>query len=151
MEPTYIVVTCKAGEREAAEPVGELYASVEDAAEAIGGSLEVHGLPEHEAARLARFAAGCQVGSIVSHRKLPDLLYRILEADFTSNGRPITPGLRVEDYDRRTGVVESAQFMDDGMMTPGGRYFREHPWYYVLRDGEDRSHRQFDGSRMRAL
>lgn len=72
--------------------------------------------------------------------------YRILCADFTADRVPITPGLRVLDYDRRWGTVYPDQFMDDGMMTPGGEYFDG--WYYVQSDGDDRPYKKFNGERM---
>lgn len=50
------------------------------------------------------------------------------------------------DYDRRWGTVYPDQFMDDGMMTPGGEYFDG--WYYVQSDGDDRPYKKFNGERM---
>lgn len=150
----YIAVTCKAGERQRVEAIGASYASVADAATAIADTLQGFGVDTEEADRLARQVTGGRVGAIQSHDEHPDVLFRVLEADFMSDGTPITPGLRVEDYDRRIGVVDPAQFMDTGVMAPGGKYFRRPDgsgWYDVIREADGRTRKSFDGSRMRAL
>jgi len=72
--------------------------------------------------------------------------FRVLAVDFTVDGVPITPGLRVLDYDREWGTVEETQFLAEEYGTPGGQFF-DH-WYYVRRDGEDRARKRFNGERL---
>jgi hypothetical protein len=74
------------------------------------------------------------------------MYYRILIAHFTSNKRPITPGLSVRDYDQRKGVVTAAQFMADSPMAPGGVY--HDGWYYVE---ANREAKRYQGSKLVAL
>lgn len=121
--------------------------SIRDAADHIETHMtEVCGVEPQAAASLTYNLSGCRAGALAIS---PDGItkYRILEAHFTSDHRPIVPGLRVLDHDRETGIVDPAQFMDPGSLYPGGVYFDG--WYYVLRDGEDRLYRRFDGDRMR--
>jgi hypothetical protein len=127
---------------------GEVFKEIIGATEAIERDMETRGMQGMEAARLAYFMAGCRVGA-VHHVPEVDTYYRILVADFTSNGRAITPGLRVLDYDRREGTVEVGQFLDDGTMSPGGEYFDG--WYEVVPDGETKRGKRFNGERMKAL
>jgi hypothetical protein len=77
------------------------------------------------------------------------MYYRVLKADFTSDRKPIVPNLEVLDYDRRSGIVEPGQFMDDGTMSPGGEYFDG--WYEVLPDGKAGRGKRFNGERMQSL
>lgn len=84
------------------------------------------------------------VGTVWGHPNRND--FRILVADFTSDGIPVTPGLRVLDYDREWGAVEETQFMCEELSTPGGQYFDN--WYYVRRDGETGAHKKFNGERL---
>jgi len=65
----------------------------------------------------------------------------------TSNGVAIRAGLRVLDYDRKTGSVGHAQFTRGGSCDPGGEYFNG--WFEVVRD--DGSTALFNGERLRAL
>jgi hypothetical protein len=97
-----------------------------------------------DAQRFSRHLSGVSPNAIVGHES--GYRFRILAADRTSNGVVITPGLRVLDYDRHTGTVDPAQFMDEGPLMPGGEHF-DH-CYYVLRDGEDRPHARFNGDRL---
>lgn len=82
------------------------------------------------------------LGTIWGHRSGDD--FRILIADYTSDGVAITPGLRVQDNNLKWGLVEAPQFFDDGMLMPGGQYF-DH-WYYVVRENGHRE--RFNGERL---
>jgi hypothetical protein len=119
-----------------------------EATEAIEHDLERRGMRVLDAIREAYRVAGCQVGAF-HHYPDVNMYYRVLEADLTSDGKPIMPGLRVLDYDHREGAVEPGQFMDDGMMCPGGEHFDG--WYYVVSDGETGRGKPFNGERMKAL
>jgi hypothetical protein len=127
---------------------GNVFGEVIGATEAIEHDLWKRGMQAMEATRLAYFMAGCRVGAI-HHVPEADMRYRILKADFTSDRKPIVPNLEVLDYDRRTGIVEPGQFMDDGMMRPGGEYFDG--WYEVIPDGKAGRGKRFNGERMRSL
>lgn len=73
--------------------------------------------------------------------------FRILVADFTEDGAPITPGLRVFNYyDRTWGIIEPDQFMRGDMMGPGGEAFDG--WYDFRKDGEERSSKKLNGQRL---
>ncbi|MFE0472635.1 hypothetical protein ACFW2V_13570 [Streptomyces sp. NPDC058947] len=122
------------------------FAGIADATQAIERSLLEHGMQAREAARFAYGIAGCRLGVIHHAPKAADMYYRILVADFTSNNVPITPGLRVLDYDRQEGRVAVPQFMATSSLAPGGEYFNG--WYYVDVDG---SAKLFNGERLRAL
>lgn len=116
------------------------------ATEAIEHDLKKRGMRPMEAARFAYGVAGCRIG-VVHHVPEVDMYYRILKADFTSNRVPITPGLRVLDYDQRNGAVVAPQFMATSSLAPGGEYFDG--WYHV--EADKGSTRLFNGSRLKAL
>lgn len=116
------------------------------ATEAIEHDLVERGMKPLEASRFAYGVAGCRIG-VIHHVPEVDMYYRILKADFTSNRVPITPGLRVLDYDQRKGAVVAAQFMADSPMAPGGAYFDG--WYHVEADKYDT--KLFNGQRLKAL
>lgn len=121
------------------------YADVEHAALAAKGALVSSGVAGTGNARLFADALGRRpIGTVWGH--LSGYGFRILPAHFTTDRAAITPGLRVLDYDRRWGIVEPSQFMDDGMMAPGGQYFDG--WYYVQRDGDERAYKKFNGERL---
>lgn len=84
------------------------------------------------------------VGTVWGHPSGYD--FRILIADYTTDGAAIIPGLRVLDYDRQWGAVEASQFMAEELGTPGGQYFDN--WYYVQRDGEASAYKKFNGERL---
>lgn len=61
--------------------------------------------------------------------------FRVLKADYTEDGQPITPGARLFNYyDRWWGTIDPAQFLADGMLSPGGKAFDG--WYDITRDGD---------------
>jgi hypothetical protein len=121
------------------------YSSVEHAALAAKGSLIGSGVAGSRNARLFGDALGRRpVGTVWGHPSGYD--FRILEAHHTSDRALITPSLRVLDYDRRWGVVEPTQFMDEGIMAPGGQYFDG--WYYIHCDGDDQPYKKFNGERL---
>lgn len=73
------------------------------------------------------------IGTIWGHPAGYD--FRILRADFTTDGAPITPGMRVFNYyDRWWGVVTLEQFMRESPIGPGGQYFNN--WYAVARESD---------------
>ena len=71
------------------------------------------------------------VGDIFEHPSRYQ--FRLIRADFTDNGKAITPGLRVLNNDLKQGTVCRAQFMQSGELAPGGRHFKG--WYDVDVDG----------------
>lgn len=118
---------------------------------AVAAARTLTGAGVASAAKARAFAEALgllDVGQVHSYEQEGGKSYdfRVLVADFTVNGVAITPGLRVLDYDRKWGAVEAPQFMDDGMMTPGGEYFDG--WYRVHRDGEARAYKKFNGERL---
>lgn len=144
----YILVRRTGDDVSTITAIGKTYTSAERAAGAAGEDLMEHGRTPGQAGDFALDLASRPVGSVMLN-PATNFNYRVLEADFTSNRRPIVPGLRVLDYDRREGTVTAPQFMDDGMMTPGGEYFEG--WYDVLPDGRAGRGKSFNGERMRAL
>lgn len=123
------------------------FAEISVATEAIERDLVERGMQARAAARFAYGVAGCRIGVVHHAPEAPDAYYRILTADLTSNGTPITPGLRVLDYDQRKGHVVAPQFMATSALAPGGEYFDG--WYYV--EADEGSTRLFNGSRLKAL
>jgi len=122
-----------------------VYNDQSHAAAAAKGSLIGSGVAGSANARLFADALGRRpLGTVWGHPSAYD--FRILAADFTNDGHPITPGLRVLDYDRTWGTVSPDQFMDEGSMAPGGPHFDG--WYYVQRDGDDRPRKKFNGPRL---
>ncbi|MBD3004602.1 hypothetical protein [Streptomyces sp. 5-10] len=145
----YILIKRDGRDNSTIEAVGETYASIVDAADAAGDDLiATHGLPWQRASKYSTALLAEGVGAIAS---TPDssLNYRILEADFTSDRKPILPGLRVLNNDWDEGTVDPAQFMDGESGYPGGEHFDN--WYYVRLDGEDRPRKRFNGERMRSI
>jgi hypothetical protein len=61
------------------------------------------------------------VGEILDHHS--GYWFRLLEADFTSDGAVILPGLTVQTPGLRRGKVGRAQFMSVGLRSPGGEEF----------------------------
>ena len=82
---------------------------------------------EQEGREFAKLA----VGEIFEHSS--GYQFRIIRADFTYDGKPIVPGLRVLNNDLRKGAVCRAQFMRDSPLAPGGKDFLG--WYDVAVDG----------------
>lgn len=67
--------------------------------------------------------------------------FRIIRADFTTDGVAITPGLRVVTNDKTWGTVEAAQFMTGLSLDPGGDFF---DGFYLV-EGPDK---KFNGERL---
>lgn len=86
--------------------------------------------------------AKVDVGDIYEHPS--GYKFRVIPVDFTDNGKPIVPGLRVLNTDMRAGAVCRAQFMATGLLAPGGQHFDG--WYFVDLDGGGRT--KFDGGRL---
>jgi hypothetical protein len=127
---------------------GQWMASREEAANTVWMALEVDDdLPERVLEEMVHDIEHGEVGSVAFHKDTPE--FRIIPAHRTSDGTPITPGLRVKNNDMDTGTIEPEQFMDTGLMSPGGKYFEG--WYYVTRDRDGYSGKQFDGDRLKAL
>jgi hypothetical protein len=85
------------------------------------------------------------VGSLWRHPSGYD--FRILEAAFTEDGALITPGIRVFNYyDHEWGTIDAGQFMHEGDLSPGGKFF-DH-WYDFTREGESRSFKKLNGQRL---
>lgn len=144
----YILIRRADSDNATITAVGAVYPSPVRAASAAGDDLIVHGSPKSDAVEYATLLAAHSVGAIQSDPETGPA-YRILAADFTSDGRPILPGLRVLDYDRREGRVKPAQFMQDGLLRPGGEHF-DH-WYFVVPDGKAGRGRAFNGERLKTL
>lgn len=84
------------------------------------------------------------IGTIWGHPSGYD--FRILRADFTTDGVAITPGLRVITNDFRWGLVEATQFLSESSVAPGGQFF-DH--FYLLNDETDRyPYARFDSERL---
>jgi hypothetical protein len=120
------------------------FESIPRAAAAAARLLVETGVGTAAARLYANALARRPAGTIWGHPRGDN--FRILIADFTSNNVPITPGLKVLDYDREWGTVEETQFLAEEYGTPGGQYFDN--WYYVRRDGDDRAYKKFNGERL---
>jgi hypothetical protein len=156
MPKGFILVKCTGSDDATITRVGGLFVNVGEAGRAAGRDLMAsHGVPQTQAEEFAALLAkewdapGTVALDTIVYNPASNQNYRILTADFTSNGVPITPGLRVQENNKRLGTVDAAQFMNGGMLVPGGECF-DH-WYYVLRDDESRAVERFNGERMRAL
>lgn len=137
--------------------LGLVFTSQDAAATTVGGYLrEKHEVPASEADAVVDMLRRAELnkdevdldptGSIVFHHRT-GLNFRILEAHFTSDGKAITPGLLVEDYDREMGTVVKRQFMTGYSTDPGGLYFNG--WYAVEKDSG--VVRDFNGERLRSI
>lgn len=142
MNETYLLITrFPGGEIKSSAPLQDKQHAVLTAEKFLTGFR----VEDHTTARYFATAFDQKpVGTVWGHAAGYD--FRILRADYTSNGVAITPGLRVLDYDREWGNVEPLQFMDDGCMSPGGQFFDG--WYLVHRDGENYATRKFNGERL---
>lgn len=111
---------------------GTVYRTVDHAAAAAKGSLISSGVAGSGNARLFGDALGRRpLGTIWGHPSGYD--FRILAADFTDDGAPITPGARLLNYyDNEWGTIEPTQFMHGGLLSPGGIAFDG--WYNFTRD-----------------
>lgn len=153
LKKRFIVVSRNVGDERSIQALpdpfggGLTFAEIGGATEAIERDLVERGMQPREAARFTYGVAGCRIAVVHHAPEAPDMYYRILVADLTSNGVPITPGLRVLDYDQRKGHVVAPQFMATSSLAPGGEYFDG--WYHVEADGG--STRLFNGSRLKAL
>lgn len=119
------------------------FGSVKEAARVAG--LMLYDNTAVSGATAQAFGAGLAtlpVGSLYEHDS--GYQFRILAADFTDNGVPITPGLRVLTNDLTEGTVSRAQFMRNSSIDPGGQYFNN--WYDVDIDGYGR--KSFNGERL---
>jgi hypothetical protein len=152
LKKRFIVVSRSFGDEESikalSNPFDEelTFTEISGATETIERDLVERGMQARAAARFAYGVAGCRIGVVHHAPEAPDMYYRILVANFTSNRAPITPGLHVLDYDQRKGHVVAPQFMATSSLAPGGEYFDG--WYHVEANG---STRLFNGSRLRAL
>lgn len=120
-----------------------LFEDAADAASAVADTLRnytsmTRGAAEQDGREFAKLA----VGEIFEHPS--GYRFRLIPANFTDNGKPITPGLRVLNNDLRQGTVCRAQFMQTGDLKPGGQLFIG--WYDVDVDGGGRT--SFDGGRL---
>lgn len=122
---------------------GTVYTTMERAGRAAGLVLyDNASVPRSTAQKHGDKIASRPVGSVYVHDSGYD--FRILRADHTANGIPITPGLRVVNNDLKWGTVGRAQFMAEGASNPGGEHFLS--WYDVDVDGHGR--KPFDGGRL---
>ena len=96
-------------------------------------------------ARVTRNLAARPIGGILPAWNTGHA-FRILRADFTQDGIPITPGLEITENNLKAAVVDSAQFMDPGDLMPGGAHFDR--WYYVTYPGDERRSERFDSTRL---
>lgn len=120
-----------------------LFEDPADAGNAVADVLlNYTSLTRPAAQRDGREFAQLEVGEIFEHPS--KYQFRVIRADFTGNGKPITPGLRVLNNDLRQGTVCRAQFMRTGDLAPGGRGFIG--WYDVDVDGGGRT--GFNGERL---
>ncbi len=86
------------------------------------------------------------LGSIMEHRS--GYVFRILAADFTEDGAPITPGARLFNYyDAVWGTVLPDQFMAEGILYPGGSAFDG--WYDFARESDGWTYK-LNGQRLAA-
>lgn len=84
------------------------------------------------------------LGTIWGHPSGYDV--RILAADFTEDGAPITPGARLFNYyDQAWGHVVASPFMAEGVLYPGGQFF-DH-WYDFARECDGWVHK-LNGQRL---
>jgi hypothetical protein len=72
--------------------------------------------------------------------------FRILQAHYTDDGVPITPGLKVRTKDNWWGIVYPDQFLADGLDLPGGKFFDG--FYYVHPEGDVTGGKKYNGERL---
>jgi len=151
----FIVVYAHGTDDTTIDHLGQVFTSQNAAAEAVGTYLrEKHEVPESEAQLVVGMLRTMElnkdevdeIGSIVSDPHT-GLKFRILDAHYTSDGRAITPGMRVLDYDREEGTVVKRRFMTGYSNDPGGLYFNG--WYAVEKDSG--AVRDFNGERLRSI
>jgi len=134
------------------KPTGEIDAPAHafndtpHAARCAGLQLARDGAAGSVAARLFGDALGRRpIGTVWGHPSGYD--FRILEAAFTEDGAPITPGMRVFNYyDHEWGTIDAGQFMHEGDLSPGGKFF-DH-FYDFTRENESRSFKKLNGQRL---
>lgn len=81
-------------------------------------------------------------GAVAEH---PDgYSFRVVRADFTSDGIPITPDLKVYISNEWWGTVAAEQFMVTDLFSPGSRF--HDGWYLVCKSGAP--HAKYNGERM---
>lgn len=127
---------------------GDTYRTSGHAAAAAKGSLIGSGVAGSANGRLfADALARRPLGTIWGHPSGYD--FRILGADFTEDGTPITPGAHLFNYyDREWGVITPEQFMSELLGSPGGKFFDG--WYDFTRVGDDRPCKKLNGQRLAA-
>lgn len=132
-------------------PLGKIMSSgpfttIGHAAVAAARTLTGAGMAGSGNARLfADALAILPLGTVKAHLSGYD--FRILAADYTEDGAPITPGLRVFNYyDQTWGHIDAAPFMAENPAGPGGKFFNG--WYDFTKDGDDRSCKMLNGQRL---
>lgn len=117
---------------------GGLFEEAEEAARAsalyISGDLG-------EATEFAVDFASKLTGCVAEHPS--GCAFRVLKADVTLDGSPITPDLKVY-VNGWWGTVQAEQFMATDLLSPGSRF--HDGWYLVYK--ENKPYAKFNGERM---
>lgn len=132
------------------EIVSRVTRYVDPFAASLAASLTLHSdvcIPKDQAQRFGEELARQPVGTIWGHPSGYD--FRILEADLTSDGYAITPGLPVYINDNWEGAVLPGQFFADGLTDPGGKFFDG--WYLVCKGTTRMPYAKYNGERMRLV